>query len=299
MKNILNFTDFNINESESVNENAISNLFNVVKRIFGDQKSKLDSILSEYENEEIEYANDWNKIVTDIDELQLKETEKDITPGTQRAYSRQISNKENLLKTLDNKRVKTLNYLEKKAEKIIGNDDKLGGYWGLKKSQLDAKIAKKLLDFGKRISGETYTAILKSKYEAAAKAERSAQSTFKNYFKAEDYKPEKGKSATEMTSEEIKYSDLIGMRLTDFPDAVKKMDKKQIRELIRLLKKERNETLAASDTERDKIFAKSEAMKDKSKAKDYKDEEFKKITAKYRDKISDLRSKITIAQRYD
>jgi CII-binding regulator of phage lambda lysogenization HflD len=89
------------------------------------------------------------------------------------------------------------------------------------------------------------------------------------------------------------------MRLTDFPDAVKKMDKKQIRELIRLLKKERNETLAASDTERDKIFAKSEAMKDKSKAKDYKDEEFKKITAKYRDKISDLRSKITIAQRYD
>jgi hypothetical protein len=89
------------------------------------------------------------------------------------------------------------------------------------------------------------------------------------------------------------------MRLSDFPEAIKKFPQSKIREILRDLKKERNETLLASDLERDEIYKKSQKISDNKKAKEFTEEEFRKITKKYRDKISDLRSKITIAQRYD
>ena len=292
MKNLINFQEFNLNES------VLSDLYNSVRRLFGGQKSKLDSIASEYEEEELSYAKEWNQIVTEIDELQLKETEPDLTQGEKRAYARQISNKERLLKTLDLKREKELNYLDKKAESIFSGDSKLSSYWGLKKAMIEAKIAKKLLDYGKKISSKTFTQMLKSKYENAARDARNAERTFKNYFSQESVSA-KDKKETKIKEEDVKIQELVDMSLNDFPNAIRKMPQPQVRKIISDLKKMRNETLLASDLERDEVFQKSQKIADKQKSKEYRESEFKEITKKYRDKISDLRSKITIAQRYD
>jgi|688.fasta_scaffold363518_2 hypothetical protein len=292
MKNLVSFSDYNLNES------VLSDLYNSVKRLFGGQKSKLDSLASEYEEEEMSYAKEWNDIVTDIDELQLKETEPDLTPGEKRAYTRQISNKEKLLKTLEVKRDREINFINKKAQEIAGSDPKISAYWEVKKAGIESKIAKKLFDYGKKVSSKTYTQGLKSRYENAARNARSAERTFKNYFSQIDTD---GKKSSEKTvkEEDIKTRELIDMRLSDFPDAIKKFPQSKIREILRDLKKERNETLLASDLERDEIYKKSQKISDNKKAKEFTEEEFRKITKKYRDKISDLRSKITIAQRYD
>jgi hypothetical protein len=290
MKNMKTFSEFGLNES------VISDLFNAVRRAFGDQKSKLDSLASSYEEEEVEYATEWNKIVSDIDELQLKETEAGLSQGEKRAYARQISNKEKLLKALENKRDKEISYLDKKANSIVEGDPKIASYWEVKKAKIEAKIAKKLLDYGKKITSKSYTQGLKSRYENAARDAKSAERSFKNYFDA-DSAPVKGEE--KVKEENVKIQELIDMRLTDFPEAMRKMSKGSIREIVRELKKTRNETLAASDTERDKIYQKAQKLSDAAKRKEFQDSEYRKITQNYRDVISDLRSKITIAQRYD
>ncbi len=176
--------------------------------------------------------------------------------------------------------------------------DQISAYWEVKKAGIESKIAKKLFDYGKKVSSKTYTQGLKSRYENAARNARSAERTFKNYFSQIDTD---GKKSSEKTvkEEDIKTRELIDMRLSDFPDAIKKFPQSKIREILRDLKKERNETLLASDLERDEIYKKSQKISDNKKAKEFTEEEFRKITKKYRDKISDLRSKITIAQRYD
>ena len=290
MKNMKSFSEFALNES------VISDLFNVVRRTFGDQKSKLDSLASSYEEEEMDYATEWNKIVSDIDELQLKETEAGLSQGEKRAYARQISNKEKLLKALENKRDKEISYLDKKANSVVEGDPKIASYWDVKKAKIEAKIAKKLLDYGKKITSKSYTQGLKSRYENAARDAKSAERSFKNYFDA-DSAPVKGEE--KVKEENVKIQEIIDMRLTDFPEAMRKMSKEKIRGIVRELKNTRNETLAASDTERDKIYQKAQKISDADKRKEFLDSEYRKITQKYRDVISDLRSKITIAQRYD
>jgi hypothetical protein len=290
MKNMKSFHEFALNES------VISDLFNAVRRTFGDQKSKLDSLASSYEEEEMDYATEWNKIVSDIDELQLKETEAGLSQGEKRAYARQISNKEKLLKALENKRDKEISYLDKKANSVVEGDPKIASYWDVKKAKIEAKIAKKLLDYGKKITSKSYTQGLKSRYENAARDAKSAERSFKNYFDA-DSAPVKGEE--KVKEENVKIQEIIDMRLTDFPEAMRKMSKEKIRGIVRELKNTRNETLAASDTERDKIYQKAQKISDADKRKEFLDSEYRKITQKYRDVISDLRSKITIAQRYD
>jgi len=290
MKNMKSFSEFALNES------VISDLFNAVRRTFGDQKSKLDSLASSYEEEEMDYATEWNKIVSDIDELQLKETEAGLSQGEKRAYARQISNKEKLLKALENKRDKEISYLDKKANSVVEGDPKIASYWDVKKAKIEAKIAKKLLDYGKKITSKSYTQGLKSRYENAARDAKSAERSFKNYFDA-DSAPVKGEE--KVKEENVKIQEIIDMRLTDFPEAMRKMSKEKIRGIVRELKNTRNETLAASDTERDKIYQKAQKISDADKRKEFLDSEYRKITQKYRDVISDLRSKITIAQRYD
>jgi hypothetical protein len=290
MKNMKSFSEFALNES------VISDLFNAVRRTFGDQKSKLDSLASSYEEEEMDYATEWNKIVSDIDELQLKETEAGLSQGEKRAYARQISNKEKLLKALENKRDKEISYLDKKANSVVEGDPKIASYWDVKKAKIEAKIAKKLLDYGKKITSKSYTQGLKSRYENAARDAKSAERSFKNYFDA-DSAPVKGEE--KVKEENVKIQEIIDMRLTDFPEAMRKMSKEKIRAIVRELRNTRNETLAASDTERDKIYQKAQKISDADKRKEFLDSEYRKITQKYRDVISDLRSKITIAQRYD
>jgi hypothetical protein len=290
MKNMKSFSEFALNES------VISDLFNAVRRTFGDQKSKLDSLASSYEEEEMDYATEWNKIVSDIDELQLKETEAGLSQGEKRAYARQISNKEKLLKALENKRDKEISYLDKKANSVVEGDPKIASYWDVKKAKIEAKIAKKLLDYGKKITSKSYTQGLKSRYENAARDAKSAERSFKNYFDA-DSATVKGEE--KVKEENVKIQEIIDMRLTDFPEAMRKMSKEKIRGIVRELKNTRNETLAASDTERDKIYQKAQKISDADKRKEFLDSEYRKITQKYRDVISDLRSKITIAQRYD
>jgi hypothetical protein len=289
MKNVKTFSEFSLNES------VISDLFNLVRRAFGDQKSVLDSLASSYEEEEMEYASEWNKIVSDIDELQLKDSEPDLTPGQKRAYARQISNKEKLLKALDNKKDKEIDFLNKKAEKAIGGDPKIASYWNVKKAKIEAKIAKKLLDLSRRLASNTYAQTLKSRYENAAREAINSERTFKNYF-AGDSADKKEKTVKE---EEVKIKELLDMKLSDFPEAVRKMSKTYLREVIRELKRARNEALASSDLEREKMSQKAQKMTDSEKRKEFQEKETKEINRKYRDQISDLRSKITIAQRYD
>jgi hypothetical protein len=294
MKNLESF--FQWGQKSNLNESVISDLFNLVRRAFGDQKSKLDSLASSYNEEEMEYATEWNKIVSDIDELQLKEAEPDLTQGEKRAYSRQISNKEKLLKTLENKRDKEITFLNKKADSIIGGDSKIASYWDVKKANIESKIAKKLLEYGKKITSKSYTQGLKVRYENAAREAKNAERTFKNYF---DVDTQSGKKEEKVKEENVKIQELVDMRLSDFPDSIRKMSKESIREIIRGLKKIRNETLVASDTERDKVFQQSQKISDSEKRKESQEKGYREITQKYRDRISDLRSKITIAQRYD
>lgn len=304
MKNLKKFGQFGSDSkvvfekisNSFLNESVISDFFNLVKRAFGDQKSKLDSLASSYEDEEMEYASEWNKIVSDIDELQLKESEPDLSQGEKRAYARQISNKEKLLKALENKREKEIIFLDKKAKNIVDSDPKIASYWDVKKANIEAKIARRLLDYGKKISSKTYTQGLKARYENAAREAKNAERTFKNYFSGD---ADKGKKEEKVKEEMVKIQELIDMRLTDFPDAIRKMSRESVRETVRELKKARNEALASSDTERDVVYQKSQKIADTTKRKEYQDKEYREITQKYRDHISDLRSKITLAQRYD
>jgi hypothetical protein len=89
---------------------------------------------------------------------------------------------------------------------------------------------------------------------------------------------------------------IFAMNAPQFTKFVQDLDKNQVSSLIKSLQKERNERYATLDTERDRL---EDQAKKKGLSKDSVSSDLKDLRDTLMEQIRDLRTKITIARRYD
>jgi len=287
---VLNFKQWeNLNEAS-----VLDSIKNWLSGNFGGSVEKIDSLIAQMKKSETGYIQEWEDIVSEIDQLEIK-LQSDIDAATEKATNRMIERKKQLLSTIKNKKAVEIENALKKADSIIKSNKRLREYWEKEKAQADVDIAKRMYDIAKSLGDDTMTSDLYNRYkkfqDKSTKLQSSLSKKYGKKFAEGDFKSD----AKETGDDRLKV--IAKKPLGDFNSDVKGMDPKDAKELFKICTEERNKLYVDMDLEIAKI---EEEMKSKND-RDFEIEgerRIKKIKEKYLEKIREYRSKITLAKRY-
>lgn len=296
---LLNFKEW---ESQNLNEkdSSLDKIMNWFSSNFGGSISKIDSLLGQINSIETQYSKDWNDIQTDIDALEIQKAQTKSDPAESKKLERMIDRNQKLLSALSKKRRADIEKIDAKVEKVTEGKARLISYWNLKKAELEADITENLYKMAKQLTDESVADELYDKYRKAALDAKKKDDQFREKFG----KLELAKSSTidKMSDENIitgsnfSMDPIFAMNAPQFTKFVQNLDKNQVSSLIKSLQKERNERYATLDTERDRL---EDQAKKKGLSKDSVSSDLKDLRDTLMEQIRDLRTKITIARRYD
>jgi hypothetical protein len=295
---ILRFSEW---DNRSVNESSsMDKIMNWLSSNFGGSISKIDNLLSKINTIETKYIKDWNEIQTEIDALDIQKGQTKNDAAEYKKLERMIDRNRGLISALNKKKAAEIAKIDNKVEEIVGENSKLISYWNSKKSRLEADLAEKIYKISKDLTDETVSDELYRKYKKALISAKEKDANFVKKFGRLDF----SKSVARDDEEEVYNLDrpkfsldpILAMNAAQFTKYVQGLEKSQIKVLIKVLMTERNERYAFIDTERDRLEAsgvlKGSENKDASKA-------FKDFRENLMRQIRDLRTKITIARRYE
>ena len=297
---LLNFKEW---ESQNLNEkdSSLDKIVNWLSSNFGGSISKIDSLLSQINSIETQYAKDWNEIQTDIDALEIQKAQTKSDPAESKKLERMIDRNQKLLVALARKRKADIEKVDNKVENATQGKTRLISYWNMRKSELEADLTEKLYKMAKQLTDESVADELYDKYKKAALDAKKKDESFRQKFGKLDLA--KASSIDKMDSDEEKpisksnfsMDPIFAMNAPQFTKFVQSLEKNQVSSLIKSLQKERNERYATLDTERDRL-------EDQAEKKGFSKEDVKKDLKDLREtlmeQIRDLRTKITIARRY-
>jgi hypothetical protein len=296
---LLNYKEW---ESQNLNEkdSSLDKIMNWLSSNFGGSISKIDSLLGQINSIETQYSKDWNDIQTDIDALEIQKAQTKSDPAESKKLERMIDRNQKLLSALSKKRRADIEKIDAKVEKVTEGKARLISYWNLKKAELEADITENLYKMAKQLTDESVADELYDKYRKAALDAKKKDDKFREKFG----KLELAKSSTidKMSDEKIitgsnfSMDPIFAMNAPQFTKFVQDLDKNQVSSLIKSLQKERNERYATLDTERDRL---EDQAKKKGLSKDSVSSDLKDLRDTLMEQIRDLRTKITIARRYD
>ena len=259
---ILKFEQWNqLNEAS-----VLTSIKNWLSGNFGGAVEKLDSLILAIKKAETGYIQEWEDVVSEIDQLAIKK-----------------------------KKEKELENIFRKVEVITKGNNRLSDYWGKEKAQADADIAKRMYDIAKSLGDDEMASDLYDKYKKFLDKSTRLESVL-----SKKYKGKLGKLSDkeeELEKSETSLSKLSKKPLGEFSDSVKDLDPKEARELMKICTEERNRLYVDMDLEVSRI---EEEIK-KKKDRDFEIEaerNIKKIKETYLGKIREFRSKITLAKRY-
>lgn len=278
-------------EWERLNEESIfTSIKNWFSGNFGGDISKLDDLLYRYKKAHTSYRREWEDIVSEIDALQVKRETKPTDAAEDRAISRMIDRKKDLLNSIKNKQEVEIKNTQEKAEKIISSNKRLKDYWEKEKLEVDTDISKKLYDIAKELGDSSMEADLYSKYKKDLEKYLDVKKRF--FEKYTDVK----KSSYKADSDDL--SRISRMGLSEFDENVRDISSDQAKELVKLCTDERNKLYVDMDLKIDQIN--KELGVGKKPVEEIRDEIAKRISAvkkEYLEKIREYRTKITLAKR--
>ncbi len=290
-------------EQNVLNEaNSLSNIVDWLTTNFGGSISKIDSLLGQINSIETQYAKDWNEIQTDIDSLEIQKAQTKSDPAESKKLERMIDRNQKLLSALSKKRRADIEKIDTKVEKVTDGKPRLISYWNLKKAELEADITEKLYKIAKELTDESVADELYDKYRKAALDAKKKDDQFREKFGklelAKSSSIDKMRDSDEniISGSNFSMDPIFAMNAPQFTKFVQNLEKTQVSSLIKSLQKERNERYATLDTERDRLEAQAKkgGIPKDSVAGDLKD-----LRDTLMRQIRDLRTKITIARRYD
>ena len=289
-KDILNFSEWEnknmLNESSAYDKAA-----NWLSRNFGGKVAKIDKLLSDIKKEENDYVDEWEDIISDIDALEIERSQTNTDPAERKKIDRIIIRKNNVLDTLTKKHDNTIKELNKKGAELASKNSRLSSYWELELSNLETDITEDMYKKAKSLSDNTTANTLYKKYELAMeKAKRKDEMFRERYGSLVSFKNNRLFADGEYSPEA-----LTKLPNSDFEARIKSWDTTEVRKIIKYLRKERNESYAIMDREKEMLLKRMESNPDK---KSEIKERVKEISSKYMEIIRDLRTKITIANRY-
>ena len=287
---ILKFEQWNqLNEAS-----VLTSIKNWLSGNFGGAVEKLDSLILAIKKAETGYIQEWEDVVSEIDQLEIK-LQGDVDAAQEKSTLRMVERKKQILSAIKKKKEKELENIFRKVEVITKGNNRLSDYWGKEKAQADADIAKRMYDIAKSLGDDEMASDLYDKYKKFLDKSTRLESVL-----SKKYKGKLGKLSDkeeELEKSETSLSKLSKKPLGEFSDSVKDLDPKEARELMKICTEERNRLYVDMDLEVSRI---EEEIK-KKKARDFEIEaerNIKKIKETYLGKIREFRSKITLAKRY-
>ena len=287
---ILKFEQWNqLNEAS-----VLTSIKNWLSGNFGGAVEKLDSLILAIKKAETGYIQEWEDVVSEIDQLEIK-LQGDVDAAQEKSTLRMVERKKQILSAIKKKKEKELENIFRKVEVITKGNNRLSDYWGKEKAQADADIAKRMYDIAKSLGDDEMASDLYDKYKKFLDKSTRLESVL-----SKKYKGKLGKLSDkeeELEKSETSLSKLSKKPLGEFSDSVKDLDPKEAKELMKICTEERNRLYVDMDLEISRI---EEEIK-KKKDRDFEIEaerNIKKIKETYLGKIREFRSKITLAKRY-
>ena len=287
---ILKFEQWNqLNEAS-----VLTSIKNWLSGNFGGAVEKLDSLILAIKKAETGYIQEWEDVVSEIDQLEIK-LQGDVDAAQEKSTLRMVERKKQILSAIKKKKEKELENIFRKVEVITKGNNRLSDYWGKEKAQADADIAKRMYDIAKSLGDDEMASDLYDKYKKFLDKSTRLESVL-----SKKYKGKLGKLSDkeeELEKSETSLSKLSKKPLGEFSDSVKDLDPREARELMKICTEERNRLYVDMDLEVSRI---EEEIK-KKKDRDFEIEaerNIKKIKETYLGKIREFRSKITLAKRY-
>jgi len=289
------------NEWDQLNE---ANVFDKIKSWFsanfGGALSKIEDLLSEYRSAETEYVDEWEKIIEEIDKLELQRSQTKSDPAEVKKIERYIQRNRQVLEDMKKAHAKKIEHLMLKVKKAISDSRKLQGYWELNKTKIDAEVADDMLKRSKQLANVDLSGSLYAKYkEAVIKAKEKDQEFRDKYGDLMDkQKKFQAPSSSNKTSKsgfsDAAFDLYVTMSLGEFTNEVSELDNKERKELASFLINHRNDLYVRMEMEKESA---NEMFKSGELTREDLGKRMKEIREKYMDQIRDLRSKITVSRR--
>jgi len=288
----------------SLNEaNALEKIFGWFGSIFGGTVSKIDSYLEDIIQLEEDYAKEWDKIITDIDELEVQKVQISNDPAESRKLDRMIDRNQKLLQSALRKKNSSISDIEDKVRKLTEKDSKLVSYWNMKKTQAEKDVAERLYDISKKLTNPDLGEELYDKYKKAALAAKEKDDDFRRKYGDMRLPGSPSKysySESPTIPEKSRISKGILSRILNMPDKefekhVQNLGPSEIKDLKSDLINVKNEMLRLRSLDL-KDYAQDASSKGLSKAEIKMGES--NIRSKHLARISDTRDKITYLNRY-
>ncbi len=297
---------------ESLNEaNVFDKIKNFLSGAFGGSITKLDSLGEEYRNAEMDYVDEWEKTQEEIDKLELERSQVKADPAEIKKIDRLIIRNNQFINTQAKAHEKKTEQIFDKVRKTIVDNKRLRTYWEKIKTDIDAEVSEDMYKKAKKMADTSLADSLYTKYkDAVLKAKKKDEEFREKYgnlmtreIQSGTKKISKGSDdldfeISDTKTNDVSFSDLMDLSITDFTNAVKDLSSKQAKSLLSYLTKQRNERYVALDLERDNLNKYVDRATDKDKARNVAAEKIKDIRSRYMSEIRDLRSKITVAKKY-
>jgi len=290
-RKVLAFNDWRSTKNPDLVEEGAGydKAINWLSKKFGGKVSKLDDILDDIKKVENEYVDEWEDIISDIDSLEVEKEQTKSDPAERKKIDRILSRKEKVLDALTKKHSSDLKKLKTRGQEMVQKTDRLKAYWDLELSNLESDLAEDMYKKAKSLSSDTTADELYRKYRSSMERAKKKDSAFRSkYGSLISFKYSKGDSEASMEK-------LLDMTHESFENRVKSMDSIQLKKLVKYIRKERNEKYAVLDKEKESLMDKIKASPE---SKEEVSKELKEISMDSMEKIRDLRTKITIANRY-
>jgi hypothetical protein len=237
---------------------------------------------------------EWNNIQTEIDSLQIQRSQIKSDPAEAKKLERMIENNNKLVTALSRKRKASVDKINSKVEEVTKGKPRLVSYWNLKKSELEAEIAEDLYNLAKGFTDQSVADELYDKYKEAALNAKKKDQSFREAFGKLDIPELSRKIGDSYSSGDFSLDEILSMNSAQFTKFAQDLPRTEVKKLVNFLIKERNELYVALESGKEKIETSTISL-DK-KEKDLKLKDFRETIMP---KIRDLRTKITIARRYD
>ena len=157
---ILKFEQWNqLNEAS-----VLTSIKNWLSGNFGGAVEKLDSLILAIKKAETGYIQEWEDVVSEIDQLEIK-LQGDVDAAQEKSTLRMVERKKQILSAIKKKKEKELENIFRKVEVITKGNSRLSDYWGKEKAQADADIAKRMYDIAKSLGDDEMASDLYDKYK--------------------------------------------------------------------------------------------------------------------------------------
>ena len=273
-----------------INEaNTLEKIKNWFSRNFGGSVKKIEDLLSDYRSKEMDYVSEWKEILRDIEDLEISvETAEDA--AEERSSRRTIDRKKDLLSSVKNKHRKNLDVIFSKVKSEVKGKKDLEEYWGNRKAEVDAEIAKRMYDIAKDFSDESVRKDFYDKYKKALLNSEKAMKEFSKMYKSEGSRPSK------ITSKDME--EYLEMTLKEFSEKIKDLGPEEAKQIAKYLSDAKSDLYVEMDVKVEKMKADVDRFKGDKSAMAAAKSKMDKVKNSYMEKIRQLRTKYTLIKKY-